>query len=662
MIRFLQTPGPVKKIVLGGLLLLICASMVIAFVPGGLASSFGIGGLGQGVIAQVDSEQITTDDVNRTLENMIRQQGPQAQSQAALFRQFFSQRAVDQLINQKAMLVEAHRLGLRAGDDEVRDEIRHGRYAVYFYPGGKFVGTEQYENMLTNAGLTPQRFEAGVKDEIVLAKLRNLVAGSVAVADLDVRREFEQRNLKVKFDYAILTRDQILKGIHPSETELKAYFDAQKGRYTNAIPEKRKVRYALLDQTKLEAQTPVTHDELQAYYNQHRDEYRVPEQVNVRHILISAPQGSDGKVDPKVLEEARTKAQDVLKQLKAGAKFEDLAKKYSGDKGSAEKGGSLGWINRGVTVAPFDKEAFSLPKGGTSDLVQSVFGFHIIHVDDKQDAHMKSLDEVKAQIEPVVKQQKVSKLLDDQGRALLADARKDGLDKAAAAKGLQVITTDFFSSTDSLPGIGNSPQFTQAVFGATEKSPPDEVQITQGTAVYQLVEIKPAATPTFDEIRSRVETEFKNERASTLLAQKTQELSDRAKASHNLKNAGKEAGATIKTSEFVARDGQVPDIGPMGGSASVAFTMKPGEISSPLQGGGNGIVLVVTDLQEPAADTYAAKQDEIRDTLRSTKQDELFTIFVSNLRDQMTKSGKIRINQDEIKKLTGSASSRDEGE
>src|SRR5689334_10551862 len=519
MIRFLQTPGPVKKIILGGLLLLICASMVIAFVPGGLVSSFGIGGLGQGVIAQVDSEQVTTEDVNRTLENMIRQQGPQAQAQAALFRQFFSQRAVDQLINQKAMMVEAHRLGLRASDTEVKDEIQHGRYAVYFYPGGKFVGTEQYENMLANAGLTPQRFEEGIKDEIVLAKLHNLVTGSVTVPDLDVRREFEQRNLKVKFDYAVLTRDEILKGIHPSETELKAYFDAQKARYINAIPEKRKVRYALIDQTKLEAQAQVTHDELQAYYNQHRDEYRVPEQVNVRHILISAPEGSDGKVDPKVLEDARAKAQDVLKQLKAGAKFEDLAKKYSGDKGSAEKGGSLGWINRGATVAPFDKEAFSLPKGGTSDLVQSIFGFHIIHVDDKQDAHMKSLDEVKAQIEPVVKQQKVAKLVEDQGQALLKDARTSGLDKAAAARGLQVVTTDFFGRMDALPGIGSSPQFTEAVFGAAEKSQPDAVQVSQGTVVYQLAEIKPAATPTFDEIRSRVENDFKNERASTLLSQ-----------------------------------------------------------------------------------------------------------------------------------------------
>jgi hypothetical protein len=132
MIRFLQTPGPVKKIVLGGLLLLICASMVIAFVPGGVASSLGFGSLGQGIIAQVDSEQITTEDVNRAVENMIRQQGPQAQAQAALFRQFLSPRALDQLINQKAMLVEAHRLGLRASDAEVKVELQHGRYAVYF--------------------------------------------------------------------------------------------------------------------------------------------------------------------------------------------------------------------------------------------------------------------------------------------------------------------------------------------------------------------------------------------------------------------------------------------------------------------------------------------------------------------------------------------------
>ena len=662
MIRFLQTPGPIKKVVLSGLLLLICAAMVIAFVPGGLASSFGIGGLAQGVIAQVGGEEIATTEVDRTLDAMIRQQFPQAGAQANMLRPYFSQRALDQLINQKVILVEAGRLGLRATDEEVRDELEHGKYAAYFYPEGKFVGTQQYENMLSNANLTPQSFESSVKDEILMTKLMNLIAGSATVSDLDVHREFEQRNLKVKFDYAVLTRDQILKTIHPSDAELKAFYDANKARYINAIPEKRKVRYALIDNTKLEAQTEVTHDELQSYYNQHRDDFREPEQVNVRHILIKTPPaGAEGKPDQKGIDEARAKAADILKQLKAGAKFEDLAKKYSEDPGSAANGGSLGWIGKGRTVPEFEKAAFSLPKGGTSDLVQSSYGFHIIHVDDKKDAQLKSLAEVKAQIEPILKQQKVAQTADRQARDLLTDAKKIGIEKAAAAKGLQVVNTDFFSRSDSLPGIGNSPQFAEAVFSATEKSSPDEVQIQQGTVVYELLAIKPAATPTFDEIRSRVETDFKDERSSTLLAQKTQELSDRAKAEHDLKKAAREAGATVKTSDLVARDAQVPEIGSLRGPASVVFTMKKGEISGPIEGAGNGIVLSIDDLQEPTAENLAAQQDEIRDTLRTNKENELFTVFISNLRDQMQKTGKIKISQDEMKKLGGSQS-RDEGE
>ena len=662
MIRFLQTPGPIKKIVLSGILLVICAAMVIAFVPGGLASSFGIGGLAQGVIAQVGGEEITTDEVNHTLDNMIRQQFPQAGSQASMLRPYFAQRALDQLINQKVLLVEAGRIGLRATDDEVRDEIQHGKYSSYFYPEGKFVGTEQYESMLNSSNLTPQTFESSVKDEILLTKLMNLIAGSATVSDVDVRREFEQRNLKVKFDYAIVTRDQILKSIHPSDSELKAFYEANKARYVNSIPEKRKVQYALIDTAKLEAQTQVTPDELQSYYNQHREEFREPEQVNVRHILVKTPPaGADGKVDQKAVDAARAKAEDVLKQLKAGAKFEDLAKKYSDDPGSAANGGSLGWIGKGRTVPEFEKAAFSLPKGGTSDLVQSSYGFHIIHVDDKKEAGLKTLSEVKAQIEPVIKQQKVAQLADRAGRDLLADAKTKGLDKAAAAKGLQLVTTDFFSRSDSLPGIGSSPQFGDAVFGAAENAAPDEVQTSQGIAVYKLLAIKPAATPSYDEIRSRLETDFKNERASTLLSQKAQQLSDRAKAEHSLKKAAQEAGATVKTSDLVDRSGQVPEVGSMQGPASVAFTLKPGEISGPIQAAEGGVVLSVDELQQPSPTDFAAKQDNIRDSLRAAKQDELFTVFVSNLRDQMQKSGKIKISQDEVKKLTG-GQSPDEGE
>ncbi len=210
-----------------------------------------------------------------------------------------------------------------------------------------------------------------------------------------------------------------------------------------------------------------------------------------------------------------------MKQVKAGGNFTELAKKYSEDPGSGKNGGSLGFIGRGRTVPEFEKAAFSLAKGATSDLVQSSYGFHIIRVDDKQAAHVKTLDEVKDQIEQSIKQQKAGQAVTNQVNALLSQARSAGLDRAAAAKSLQVVSTDFVSRTDNLPGIGNSPQFMSAIFGQAEKAPPDQVQLPQGYAVFEIEAIKPAATPTFDEIRSRVESEFKNERAAALLLQKT---------------------------------------------------------------------------------------------------------------------------------------------
>jgi peptidyl-prolyl cis-trans isomerase D len=492
-----------------------------------------------------------------------------------------------------------------------------------------------------------------IRPILLQQKLATLITGSASVSDAEIRQEFQKRNTKVKFDYAVLSQDDIRKGLHPTDEELKAFYARNQARYKDSLPEKRKIQYALLDKSKLLSEVQVTPQELQAYYDQRRDEYRVPEEVKVSHILVKTPAAAaDGKVDDKGVEEARKKAEDVLKQLKGGAKLEDLAKKYSDDPGSAKQGGELGWIGRGRTVPEFEKAAFSLGKGQTSDLVKSSYGFHIIRTEDKHEPHLKTLDEVKAQIEPLIRQQKVSRMLENAGNALLDQARSQGLDKAAAAKGSNVVTTDFVSRTDVLPGIGSSPQFMDAVFSAREKSPPDMAQISQGVVVFQVVGVKPPATPTFEEIRSKLENEFKNERASILLAQKNQELSDRAKTEHDLKRAAKELGATLKSSDFVLPDGQVPDIGSMAGQASVAFSMKPGEISGPITTGTNGVVLSLLDKQEPTDQDFGAKKDQIRDGLLRNKQQDLFGMFLANLRQQMEKSGKIKINEQEMKALT----------
>lgn len=663
MIRFLQTPGPIKKILLGGLLTLICLLMVITLVPGFVSSDFlSKGSSKKGVVAEIGDQEVSSDEVRRAAKQMIQQQYPKAGAQASFLLPFVSGQAAQQLIIQRALLVEADHMGLRVTDQEVADDLQKGIYAPTFFPGGKFVGQEAYESLLAQADLTPTRFEEGVKREILVDKLRGLVVGSATVTDAEIRQEFDNKNTKVKFDYAVLRRDDILKGLHPSDAELKAYYERNKAAYTNSIPEKRKLQYVVLDAAKIEAATSITRPELQSYYDQNRDQYRVQERVNVRHILIKAPPaGTDGKVDQKAVDEARKKAEDVLKQVKAGGKFDELAKKYSEDPGSANKGGSLGWIVKGQTVPEFEKASFSMPKGSTSDLVQSSFGFHIIHVDDKEEAHMKTLDEVKDQIEPVLRKQKAAQIADAQAASLLSQARNLGMEKAAAAGNLHLVTTDFVGQSDSLVGIGNDSQFMNAVFAKAPNSPPDEARTPTGSAVYQVLEVKPPATPSFEEARNRIENEFKNERASALLTQKTQELSDRAKASHDLKKVAKELGAQVKTSDLVLPDAQVPDLGSMAGAAASAFRMKPGEISGPIDTGTVGAVLSIVDRQGPSEQDFAEKKDEIRASLLKTKQQDIFELFATGLRDRLEKEKKIRINQEEMKLLTKSRTG-EEGE
>jgi len=660
MIRFLQEQGATKKVILSGILLVICGAMVVTFIPGGLTSEF-TGTPGKGSIAKVDGTDLSSDEVRQTARQMAQQEAQRYGEMAAKIMPFLIQqettRAVDQMINRQALLSEASRMGLRVTPEEVKDELQHGRYAATFFPGGNFIGQVEYEDMLQRANLTPTKFEEAVGNDIMLTKLQALISGSASVSEAEIRAQFVKQNSKVKFDYAVLKQDDLRKGLHPTDTELKAFYESHKASYANSIPEKRKVKYAVVETSKIEAGLQVTQDDLRSYYEQHRDAYRVPEQVKVSHIWIKMPlPADDGKMDDKKAVEAQHRADDLLKQLKGGANFDDLAKKYSEDPGSANVGGSLGWLGKGQASPEFEKVAFSLPKGQISDVVKSSDGFHIIRVDDKQEAHTKSLEEVKAQIEPIVKHQMGQQAAQKQAEAMLKDAQAQGIDAAAAAKGVPVITSDYFGRKDMLPGLGQATQFMDAVFAATEKSPPDVAPATTGIVVFQLLGVKPASTPTLEEIHSKVEEEFKNERSSTLLSQKVQELSDRAKAEHDLKRAAKELGATMKTSDFVLPDGQVPDLGSMAGQAAVAFTMKAGEISGPINSGPNAVVLQVIENQQPSEADYAAKRDQIRDQLLLSKQQERFGLFVSSLVDEMTRSGKIKRNEDEIKALSRTGS------
>jgi len=653
MIRFLQSQGKIKKYVLSGILVVICVGMVTYLTQGISSSGSGLTGPAKGVVATVGSDQITAQEVVDQGRAMLRQQFPRGNAMAEQMLPYFNQQAVEQLINQKALIIAAQNMGLRVSNAELREEFEHGQYSQTFFPGGKFIGEDKYQEVLREANLTPTRFEELEKDNLLFQKLRTMVAGAAIVSDAEVNEEARKRNTKVKFDYAVVDAAEVKKGIHPSEEELKAFYERNKVSYTNSIPEKRKLRYAVVDLAKVQSQATVTDDQLKAYYQAHADQYRVPEQALVRHILIKAPlPGDDGKVDPKLLDAAQAKANDLLKQIKAGADFGKLAKENSDDPGSKDTQGLLGWIQRGrYGSADIEKVIFSMPKGQTSDVLKSSYGFHIVRLEDKQDAHVKPLDEVKGDIEPLLKQQVAQALAEAQAKALLTHAQANGIEAAAHGS---AVTTDFVSSKDALPGIGVAADFMTAAFAAKEKAPPEIIHTPQGYAVYEVLAVQAPRTPSFEEIKSKLEEQFKNEQSGALLSKKAQELGDRAKASHDLKKAAKELGLTVKTSEPVLATGQVPDIGSMAneGVAGV-FAGKPGDIVGPAQVGQNGAVLQIVTREEPTAVEMEQKKDEVHESLLQQKRQEIFGLYVTNLRQQMEKSGKIVINQAERKQLTG---------
>jgi peptidyl-prolyl cis-trans isomerase D len=483
---------------------------------------------------------------------------------------------------------------------------------------------------------------------LLIGKLIAMVQGPITVPESEVKADYIKQNRKVKFNYAVLTTPDIMKQVKVTDTELKAYYDKHKQQYVNSIPEKRKARYIAINASSIPG-VSVTDDDLRGYYNQHLDQYKLPEKVHVRHILVKTPPaGADGKVDQKAVDAARAKAEGLLKQIQNGGNFEELAKKNSDDPGSAQKGGELPAFQHGAMVPEFEQAAFALQnKGELSGLVKSQYGFHIIQLIDKEPAHTKTFEEVKGEIGPIVKQQKESKASDELARTLEAQAKVGGLDKAAAAHNLKVETSDWFANTDALPGIGQAPDFMQAAFSAKPKSPPQLARTPNGYVVFEVLDNQPAKTPTFEEARQRVETEFRNEQAESLLNQKTQELAERAKALHDLKKAAAEEGAQYKTSEFVTDQGQVPDLGSMSGPASVAFTLSKGQISGPINAGRNGAVLEVVDQQEPSTEEFAKNKDAARDKTLQQKRGQSFQLFAMNLVETMEKDGRIKYNKQE---------------
>jgi peptidyl-prolyl cis-trans isomerase D len=654
MIRFLQSGNKAAKYILVGFLTILAVSMVAYLIPGFTGADVTNQ---NGTLATVAGEPIRRDQVAKLVQAQMTQARASGQQIPDFYVPILTQRAVQELIQQQEVAYEAGRLGLTVSDEELRDELRKGVYKEIFYPQGQFIGKDKYLQLFAENGTTAAEFESSMRKDLLRRKLFYTIVAGVTVSPTDVEKMYKDKNTKVKFQYAVLNMEDIQKQIKPSDSELKAFYDANLDRYKDSIREKRQIRYFVLEDKDAEAKAAVTPEEVQRYYSQNQQEFRAPERVKVRHILVSAGKPGE-KPDQAAIDAARAKAADILKQIKAGGDFAELAKKYSQDPGSAAQGGELGWQDNPAAFVPgFSKVAFSQNAGQISDPVQTEFGFHIIQTEDKKPAGVKPFAEVKDQIERNLKSANVNKILNSSVNGALDEAQKQGLEKAAADNKAQVVQSNPIAQSDSLPGIGPSPQLMSSVFTTKEKSVAVG-RYTQGYVIFEVTKIEPPRTPSFDEIKDRVAGDFKNQRANELLQKKAREMSDRAHAEHDLAKAAKEAGATVKTGDLVGRTSQVADLGSMNGPLSAAFDLKQGEISGPLMVGAKGVVLQINERQEPSTSDpgFIAERDTLRDQLVEQKRNQALQLFMGDLNQRLEKEGKLKINKNEMNNLAKSRS------
>jgi peptidyl-prolyl cis-trans isomerase D len=623
-----------SRILLGAVVLVLAGGMLLYLVP----SMPGTGDAAPDTVATVGDETVTMAEVRQQLQEI--QQRNQVPKQ---LESLYARQILNQLIFQKEMEYEAKRLGIHVSDQERADRIR--QYLPTAYNGDTFVGIDRYAaEVQARFQMAVPIFEELIRQGLLQEKFHKLVTDGISVSPAELQEEFRYRNEKVKIDYALIKPEDLEAKITPDEAEIKVAYEKNKSKYQ--VPEKRVVRYALLDANQVRQNTQISDDEVKVQYQQDIQQYQVPNRVHVQHVLLMTV----GKTDAEV-EEIRQKAEDVLKQARKGAKFDELAKRYSEDPGTKDKGGDLGFITQGQTVPEFEKTAFTLPKGSISDLVKTQYGFHIIKVLDKETAHTKPFEEVKESIKAPLLLSKADKQASDIADKLsvaIRQSNKTSLDEVAKQFHLTVGETRPVSALDPILELGNSKEVKDAVFGQRVGDLSVPIHSDRG---YLIVSVKAVLAPhqgTLEEVRERVVSDLKQQKGVELARQKAEDLEKRVKAGEKFDATAKALGLEAKTSDAIARNGSIAGAA-SGKQLSAAFQMKPGDLAPPLNLGANWLVYRILDKQEPNPADFEKQQKDLTEQVLQSKRGTAFDAFRAALEARLKQEGKLKIMFDKLK-------------
>src|SRR2546429_5133342 len=621
------------RILLGAVVLVLGGSMLLYLVPQSPVS----GETSTDTVAKIGDESVSVEDVRQQL-NQIEQRNQNMKPLEALY----AQQILKQLVFEKEIEYEAKRLGINVSDQERAERIR--QFVPTAFNGGTFVGMDRYAaEVQARFQLTVPVFEELIRQGLLEEKFRKLVTDGISVGPAELQDEFRYKNEKVKLDYALIKPEDLESKISPDEAEIRAAYEKNKSKYQ--VPERRVARYALADVNQIRQNVQISDDVLKQQYQTNIRQYQMPNRVHVEHILFMTV----GKPDAEV-EEIKKKAEDVLKQVKKVGKFEDLAKKYSED-GSKDKGGDLGWITQGQTVAEFEKAAFSLNAGQISDIVKSQYGFHIIKVVEKETAHTKPFEEVKDSLRAnflPTQADKQANAIADQLTTAIRQSPRISLDDLAKQFHLTIGETRPVAASDPLLELANSQEAKDAIFRARQEETSLPIRTDRGYVVLSVKSILPAHQGSLEEVRDRVITDLKREKSTDLAKSKGDELIKRVRAGEKFDGAGRALGLEPKTSDLIARDGSIPSAA-SGKQLSAAFSLKAGDVAAPLSLGQNWLVYRVAEKTEANPSDFDKQKKQLTEELLQSKRSLAFEAFQKALDNRLKQEGKLKLMPDKLK-------------
>ena len=574
----------IRERLTGIIAIFIFAILIIPFAFVGVGSYFSSDSVN--LVAKVNDEEITTAEFTQSFQNYRRRM------QAVLGDSFdpvqfeqpmIKRQHLDNLIDRKLIAQASIKTGLSVDDESLVNAIREMQI---FQVDGEF-NQDVYQSRLVAMGMTPKQYENEMRADLIMDQYPSTIMTSAIATDWELKelarlqdqsRAFQALVVKAEADTetlqdaepessesstesssedeaSVATAEVPVAEESIEESELLAWYEEHPADYRS--PEQVVIEYVELDASQLENNVEPDDEQLQARFEEQKARFITPESRLASHILIAV----SADADEASIETARQKARDIANQAQEGADFDELAKTYSEDPGSAAMGGDLGWIEPGFMVKAFEDALYDLTLAKPlSEPVQTGFGWHIIKLEDIRPAEGMSFEEARdtLQQEYIAEQQ-------DRQFLELADRLVDliyedptTLTAAAEELGLEIRQLGPFGRSGG-EGLAANSAVIDAAFSdlvLTQASVSDPVDLGDNHMIMlKLKEYLPEAVKPFAEVRDEVVAAVKHDKAMQVAANQAEALLARLQAGEDISALAEETGAELLQAEDARRQG-----------------------------------------------------------------------------------------------------------